>query len=248
MRWFRRSRPETIAAESVATIVDRDVALAATLADVERERLLALTTEIVDTKRWEATDGIELTDDVLVTIAANAAIPILALDTGWYGNVHAIIVHSGSRESRGPRSGPGGALVSDGPSRTIGETAPHAGPVAISWDAAFAESRRPRTGRNVVIHEFAHKIDMRDGYTDGVPPMRGDDLAHWSDVLADEYERADGRPSDVVLRPYAWSNAAEFFAVATEAFFCTPAKVRKGKPELYGALADFYRQDPAGRV
>jgi Mlc titration factor MtfA (ptsG expression regulator) len=97
----------------------------------------------------------------------------------------------------------------------------------------------------VVIHEFAHKIDMIDGYTDGTPPLRGAELARWTTVVVDEYERAESRPSDAVLRPYAWSSPAEFFAVATEAFFCTPEPLRNAKPDLYRALGDFYRQDPA---
>lgn len=101
----------------------------------------------------------------------------------------------------------------------IGQAAANAGPLVISWDAARAESRGPARGRNVVIHEFAHKIDMRDGYLDGTPPLRGDALSRWTAMMDDEFGHSAARPSDRVLGSYAWTNPAEFFAVATERFF-----------------------------
>jgi len=97
----------------------------------------------------------------------------------------------------------------------------------------------------VVIHEFAHKIDMNDGYADGVPPLRGAALTHWQQVLRDEFHRTEGRDSDAVLRPYAWASPAEFFAVATETFFCVPTQLTAAKPVLYAALSDLYQQSPA---
>ena len=97
----------------------------------------------------------------------------------------------------------------------------------------------------MIIHEFAHKIDMSDGYADGTPPLRGPALARWTPMLTDEYERTDGESADAVLDPYAWSNPAEFFAVATEGFFCVATRLADARPALYGALRDFYRQDPA---
>jgi hypothetical protein len=86
---------------------------------------------------------------------------------------------------------------------------------------------------------------MSDGYSDGTPPLRGPDRDRWQAILDDEYDRLDSRPSDDALRPYAWTNPAEFFAVATEAFFCTPAVLRAQKPALHDALRFFYRQDPS---
>jgi Mlc titration factor MtfA (ptsG expression regulator) len=127
----------------------------------------------------------------------------------------------------------------------IGQASANAGPLVLSWDAALAESRWPGRGRNVVIHEFAHKIDMSDGYLDGSPPLRGDALVRWSAMVDDEFGHTDARPSDRVLGSYAWTNPAEFFAVATERFFCRPTALAEAKPALYGALRDFYRQDPA---
>ncbi len=243
MRWFRR-RPQ-LDADEVDAVVDADVTLAARLDAGERDRHRDLTVALVESKRWEAVAGMELTDAVMVTIAANAAIPVLGLDLALYRNVASIIVRPTAARSRGRRAGPVHGVVSEHPMSTIGQAAPHSGPLSITWPAALRGSRYPEAGHNVVIHEFAHKIDMSDGYTDGTPPMRGDDLTRWTEILADEYERSDSRLSDEALRPYAWTNPAEFFSVATEAFFCTPVTLRDAKPALYAALSGFYRQDPA---
>ena len=197
------------------------------------------------TKRWEAVVGSELTDEILVTLAANAAIPVLSFDLWPYRQVKSIIVRPTASISGGLRAGPVAGTFTDEPVGIIGEASPHSGPVSISWDAALADSRRPAYGRNVVIHEFAHKIDMNDGYADGIPPLRGDALAHWQHVLDDEFHRTEGRDSDAVLRPYAWASPAEFFAVATEAFFCVPTQLASAKPALYSALSDLYQQAPA---
>ncbi len=227
-------------------MVGADVALAARLDPAERADHHALTIELIESKRWEAVGGLDLTTAVMVTVAANAVIPVLALDLSLYRNVAAIIVRPTTARSAGRRAGPVPGVISDHAISVIGQATPNRGPLSISWRAALANSRHPESGHNVVIHEFAHKIDMSDGYTDGTPPLRGGDLARWNEILADEYERSDLRPSDRALRPYAWTNPGEFFAVATEAYFSTPASLRDAKPDLYQALSDFYRQDPAG--
>lgn len=247
MPWpFSRRRRHDIAADDVVATLDADVALAGRLDAEARDLLVDVTLQLISTKRWEAVGDVRLTDEVLVTVAANAAIPILRLDPWLYRQVRSVIIQPTTTVSHGVRAGPGRGTVTDRPTPVIGEALANSGPVSVSWAAALADSHDPDRGRNVVIHEFAHKIDMSDGYSDGTPPLRGHALEHWSDVLADEYERASGRPSDSVLRTYAWSNPAEFFAVSTEVFFCLPGDLAEAKPELYAALAGFYRQDPAG--
>jgi Mlc titration factor MtfA (ptsG expression regulator) len=247
MSWFRSRGRLEIDDSTIDEIVGRNVVLASMMADKLRARHRGLTSELIVAKRWEPVAGLELGDEVLVTIAANAAIPILELDIDVYRNVQSIIVRPTANVTTGRRAGPVASVVSDNPLSVIGLASPNTGPLSLAWNAALADSRRPETGRNVVIHEFAHKIDMSDGYSDGTPPLRGTDLTRWIAILADEYERAEPRPSDAALRAYAWSSPAEFFAVATEAFFCTPSTLREAKPELYGALVDFYGQEPATR-
>ena len=248
MRWPFSRRQRQIDPAEVGEIVQRNVALAQRLDDDDRDRLGVLTSELIDSKRWEAVAGVKLSNEILVTVAANAAVPILRLDSWPYRQVNSVIIWPTTTVTRGLRGGPSHGVVSDQPTAIIGQASPNEGPVSVSWDAAVADSRNPRAGRNVIIHEFAHKIDMSDGYTDGTPPLRGAALAEWDKVLADEYERACARPSDSVLRPYAWTNPAEFFAVATEAFFCVPSDLAQGKPVLYEALSSFYQQDPQART
>ena len=245
MQWRRTpswSPPHTA---RIDAIISANVGIAARLDRALRERLLEHTAALLQSKRWEPVAGIELTDEGLVTIAANAAIPILSFDTWPYRQVRSIIVRPSASLSSGTRAGPVAGTYTDEVIGTIGLASPHSGPIVISWDAALADSRRPALGSNVVIHEFAHKIDMSDGYADGVPRLRGAALDRWQRVLRDEFHRTEGRDSDHVLRPYAWESPAEFFAVAPEAFFCIPVRLAAAKPHLYDALAELYRQDPA---
>lgn len=245
--WRRQRNPE-ITAEAITTAIDHNVRLAADLSSAERDRLHELTAELLTEKSWEGANGLTLTDDMRITVAANAAIPILAHDTWPYRQVKAIIIRPTTTRSSARRAGPAAGTYTDDTIGLVGEASPNHGPVALSWDTVVFESRHPHRGGNVVIHEFAHKIDMNDGYADGVPPLRGVALDEWRAVLTDEYEHREPRESDAVLRPYAWASAAEFFAVSSEVFFCTPVDLLAAKPVLYAALRDLYGQDPAARA
>ncbi len=247
MPWWRSAHTPDIDREQLDAIIGQNVALARPLSAPERERLADLTVELIRVKDWEAANGFTLRPDITITLAANAALPILAVGLDAYDRVHSIIVRPSAALSTGLRSGPSAGTFSDDKVWTDGISLPDRGPLAISWDVALQESRHPEAGQNVVIHEFAHKIDMSDGPADGTPPLRGPRLSAWTTLLADEYGHHEHRPSDEVLGAYAWSNPAEFFAVATETFFCTPRNLASAKPALYSALADFYRQDPASR-
>jgi len=229
---------------TVAEVVDRDVALARRLGEQRHGRLIELTDELVRTRSWEAAEGFELTHAMCVTVAANAAFPILAFDTWPYRQVTAVVLRPTSVSSRIERSGPAGGTYTDERMHLAGEAMPHSGPIALAWDAVLHESRHPLGGSNVVIHEFAHKIDMNDGYSDGVPPLRGEALDRWLAMLDLEFAEAGSRESDAVLRPYAWSSPAEFFAVSTETFFCRPRVLAEHKPEVYDLLRILYQQDP----
>ena len=246
MNWHRQQGGSLPTSDEIDGIIAANVPLVAGLDASEVAHHRDLTSTLVRTKRWEPVAGLSLTDEIRVTIAANAAIPVLELDLEVYRTVQSIIVRPSTAISNGLRAGRVDGTVADGPMAVIGQAAANAGPLVLSWDAALAESRRPGRGRNVVIHEFAHKIDMSDGYLDGTPPLRGDALERWGAMVDDEFGHTDARPSDRVLGSYAWTNQAEFFAVATERFFCRPGVLAEEKPVLYAALRDFYGQDPAG--
>ena len=140
-------------------------------------------------------------------------------------------------------------VLTEEPMEILGETG-FRGPVLIAWDAARTAARHPERGHDVVLHEFAHQLDLRDGMVDGTPPMDDpEERQRWIDVCTPALERV--RPDDYhhhhgVLDPYAGTNPGEFFAVSTEVFFTRPTGLRHAQPALYEVLADFYRQDPAG--
>lgn len=239
---FRRKPRYAATDAQIAETVNANVALARRFDEPTRRRHTELTAELVATKHWEAVNRFPLTTEMVVTVAANAAVPILELDVRLYRQVAAIVLHPSATTTHGPRQGASASTVTEHPLPIIGQAGANAGPVLISWDTALEHSRNPEAGQNVVIHEFAHKIDMSDGYVDGIPPVRGDELERWQRLISDEYEDHRGREPDPILRTYAFTNEAEFFAVATETFFCRPVELRAAKPRLYAALAGFYHR------
>ena len=246
MRFLRR-RPPAGLPDNWIEIVERGVAHWALLDDGERERLGELMEAIIEEKRWEAARGFALTDEVRTVIAAQAALLILGLDFDWYRAVQAIVIHPSDIVSYEPMSGPAGTME-DGPFTLLGLADHRTGPVLIAWDAAKANARHPAWGRDVVLHEFAHKLDMLDDIINGTPPLHhSEDGPRWHEVCTREFEllqEGEGWP----LRDYGATDPGEFFAVATEAFFNLPLQLEEAKPELYAVLRDFYRQDPADRV
>ena len=217
------------------------------LDDDERARLEQRALVLVATKRWEAAVGFELTDDIEVTIAAQAALIALELPDDCYSGVQSIIVHPTTMVLRGEhRVVPG--LATDAPMPIAGQATQH-GPVVIMWDATLDGARHPERGMNVVYHEFAHKLDMAEGSMDGTPVLGdAEELQRWVAVCTDAFERVAVGQAGPALRSYAGVNPSEFFAVATEAFFDVPGALESQEPDLYDVLRAFYRQDPARRA
>ena len=249
MALWRRNGTLTDAQEAV---VAERLAEWPRLDDDEQGRLLAITAYLAGRFRWDAARDFQVDDTMRATIAAHAALPILELGVGAYRKVRTVIVHRATIVRQGTRPGPAGT-IRQGTVRLAGEAVPH-GPVLLSWADVHTDARRPKRGRNVVIHEFAHQIDALDGQLDGLPPSR--DTA-WTEAWLALLENnrapvpagADGeaeRPSP--LRDYARENDAEYFAVATETFFTTPVTLRERAPDLYDLLVSFYLQDPAARA
>lgn len=216
------------------------------LTPAERERMEMLVARFVRDTRWEAANGFDLTEDIKVLIAAQASMLLLGLELDEYPQLTSVIVHPSTVRLAGDH-GIGGGLRSSA-TQTLAGQAHYRGPVVLSWQAARRGARFPARGHNVVYHEFAHQLDMLDGITDGTPPL-GDDAARrrWVEVCTAAYDtvRAQGSP---VLRDYAGTNPAEFFAVATEVFFNRPVELREHEPALYAELVGFYQQDPATRT
>jgi len=228
-------------------IVARNVPLAARLGEAERERLLRLTQVFLHDKPMEGV-GLELTDEIRVTVAAQACLLLLNLDYPCYPTLRRVLVYPGAFQPRRadfPRFGE----VHEEPRPSLGE-AWTSGIVVLSWDSSLVGSLNPAEGHNVVLHEFAHVLDGENGAMDGQPLLDHPSAYRtWGYVFRALYERqveAAREGDETPLPPYGATNRAEFFAVATEAFFTRPADLRERLPELYEELRKFYRQDPAG--
>lgn len=234
-------------------IIRHNVAHYCLLDDAERAHLRALIQVFIAEKYWEGAGGLELTDEIRVIISAQACLLLLGLPHNYYKNVESIIVYPTTVVP--PQRKPGFFEITSTPvepSVPIIGQAFRQGPVIIVWDAALRGGRHPESGHNVIYHEFAHKLDMLDGAADGTPPLR--DRAEYRDwvlTCSREYLRlkhSSGKVKKPFLDPYAATNEAEFFAVATEQFFDQPQLMIKHAPDLYRVLKEYYRQDPAERV
>lgn len=219
----------------------------------ERAELRALIQVFIIEKNWEGAGGLILTDEIRVTISAQACLLLLGLPHNYYQNVESIIVYPSTVLP--PQRNPGFFEVPLEPveiSRPIIGQAFRQGPVIIIWDAALQGSRHPESGHNVIYHEFAHKLDMLDGAADGTPPLRDRaEYRDWVKTCAHEYLRLRGdieQGKKSFLDAYAATSEAEFFAVATEQFFDRPRLLIKYAPQLYRVLKEYYRQDPASRL
>jgi Mlc titration factor MtfA (ptsG expression regulator) len=228
-------------------LIEQHLAVWPLLDDSEQQRLLQTADELLSRKRWEAARGFELSDTVRVVIAAQAALLVLGLSADHYRLVSAIIVHPSTMQTSGVRAGPSPGTVTADPLAVLGLAQDGRGPVVLAWDQVIAGAHRSQPGNNVVLHEFAHKLDMLDGTIDGTPLLPRDLRADWVRVCTDVYEDlVAGRPRPP-MRWYGATNPGEFFAVATEVFFEQSRELAAYEPALYEVLTRFYRQDPASR-
>lgn len=208
----------------------------------EQEKLKAITRIIADEKHWEAHGGLELTDEIKVTIAGTASLLLLGVEDFYFEHVNTIIVFPDPvrRQSQG-------GLIVGRESRHAGEAWQN-GQVVLSWQDVLSDSRNPDDGRNLVIHEFAHCLDGLDGEMGGSLTF-GDSATtrRWSQVSESEFEaltRAAERRQKTLLDYYGATNQAEFFAVASETFFEKPRQLKEEHAELFDLLVKYYRLNP----
>jgi len=230
-------------------ILEQQVPLTGELSEPERARLLRLVQMFLHEVPIEGCSGLQVTEEMQVTIAATACLLIVNFPYPRFTALRRVLiypdtfvpVHLPSRHTRG---------VETEPEPTLGE-AWRDGIVVLSWSSVRRGDADASGGRNVVLHEFAHVLDGEDGAFDGSPILESpSSVRDWRQV----FEAAFGLEHDAVresteppLEPYAATNRAEFFAVATEVFFEAPVRLRQRLPELYEQLRLFYRQDPAAR-
>ena len=243
MRRFRRQGLPTHG----QSIVSEHLAVWSDLDTDERERLLDITDELLSRKTWEAANGFALDDTIRVVIAAQAALLVLEIGTEHYRGVSGIIVHPSTLMAPGTQAGPVAGTVAADRLAVLGLAQGGRGPIALAWDQSLAGAHRSQVGHNVVLHEFAHKLDMLDGSVDGTPVLPRDLRRDWNRVCTAIYADLVAGVPRPPMRWYGATNPGEFFAVATEVFFEQGAELAAWEPELYDVLRRFYRQDPAAR-
>jgi len=213
--------------------------------------LRRMTSLFLDRKEFDAQPGVRLTDDVVVAVAAQACLPVLRLGLERYDGFVGIVLHPDQVVARRSLVDDDG-VVHEYDDVLSGE-AVQGGPVMLSWRDVRGAGRSAAEAYNVVIHEFAHVLDMADGESNGVPRLPPElPRAEWQRVLQAEFEaftkRVDGGAEDTALDPYGAEGVDEFFAVASEAFFVAPWAMKAQHPALYGVFVRFYRQDPADEI
>jgi Mlc titration factor MtfA (ptsG expression regulator) len=216
----------------------------AALSATQQEKLKSMVLLFLAEKEFAGAHGLDVSDAMRVSVAAQACLLILELGIDWYGGWTGIVVYPGDFRVRREEVDEDG-VVHEWEDELAGEAMPR-GPVVLSWDASANDP-----DMNVVIHEFAHKLDMLNGEADGFPPLHaGMDREAWKRTLEEAYAGfcdAVERGRDTWLDPYAAEHPSEFFAVLSEAFFEDPAETRRRYPDFYEQLKLFYRQDPAAR-
>lgn len=190
--------------------------------------------------------GLTVTDEMRVTIAAQAALLLLGRG-GSFGNLREVLVYPGRFVVPRAEAGPGG-VVHEGRDVLAGQSWQR-GQVIVAWDAVREGAADPHDGANVVVHEFAHQLDQDTGVANGAPYVgRGPLQQAWARVMGDEFRALQARlarDEPGLLDPYAATHPAEFFAVASEHFFEQPAALAAERPALYEQLRRCYRLDPA---
>ncbi len=228
-------------------ILHRNVPHFERLSRVDRTELLGKMQVFLAEKKFEGCKGFEVTEEVRVTIAAQACVLLLHRETDFFPDLETILVYPQAYVAPSRRVGPDGVVI-EGPEARQGESWSH-GVVVLSWHDVRHGAADINDGHNLVFHEFAHQLDSEYGDGDGAPalPRRSMYIA-WARVLGQEFAEltedvAQHRRS--LIDAYGATNPAEFFAVVTEVFFEKPRQLRRQHPALYAQLQAFYLQDPA---
>ena len=234
------------------------------LPTVDNARLRALAEAFLADKQFSGTHDLQVTDAMKVAIAAQACILVLELGIDWFEGWSEVIVYPSQFAPEREEMDEAGVVHLT--NEAMAGEAWLGGPVILSYEdvAQAADESLRVAGYNVVIHEFAHKLDMRNGDANGFPPLHaGMNAKAWKSAFASAYDdfcvrvdatdrlrgrRAQAALDALPLDPYAAESAAEFFAVASEAFFETPEVLAPAYPLVYEQLKLFYRQDPAARI
>ena len=243
-RWAKRKRLLAMPfPEKWKQIVRKNVPLYNRLPGSLKEQLHGLVHIFIFEKNFEGCGGLEITDEIKVTIAAQACMLLLNRKTNHFKKLRTILVYPRTYVAKTKSSD--GVITVNGHSVRLGESWQN-GPVVLAWNSVTGGTSNVTDARNVVLHEFAHQLDQEDGAADGAPILEHrSGYLTWARVLSREYEALKMRKGPrAVMDEYGATNPAEFFAVATETFFEKPKQMRKKHPELYDELRNYYKLDP----
>lgn len=245
-RQRKRLRAQAVPAEWRA-IISRQLPFFNRLSPDDQTELLGHGQVFLAEKRFEGCGGLKVTPEMQVTIATQACLLLLHRKTDYFPRLLTILIY------------PSGFLVNadrpvaehiwqQGEEGRLGETGREMGSMVLAWDAIKSGTRDPSDGQNLVLHEFAHQLDFEDHVADGKPVLgsRGEVLS-WAEVMKMEFaalRAADETGISTLLNTYGATNPAEFFAVATEAFFERPRALRQQHPRLFSQFQSYFRQNP----
>ena len=254
--WFRNRRRRRILRtpfpQAWRQILEQRLVHYSYLDGNEQSSLEQLVQIFIAEKNFEGCGGLEMTEEIKVVISGQACLLVLGLPPFQYLQLDSVLVYPTTitiPPSRRSVFAETPAIVPD--QQAILGQASLRGPVLLVWDAVLRGARHPEQGHNVVYHEFAHILDMRDGTADGTPELYNRQLYRsWVEICSKEFFRLKKeaeKGKKTILDPYGAVHEAEFFAVATELFFDRPLRMKREHADLYGVLSAYYSQEPAAR-
>ncbi len=249
--FFQKRRRQKLLAEPFPdwweAILRRNVAHYPLLSEPERAKLRDTLRIFCAEKTWEGCGGQHITDEIKITISAAASLLLLGMEHDYFARVDSIIVYPDTFQTPRPEDDWEDDFLSE---KVAEGQAVYRGPVLLGWKHVIAESRDPDLGHNVVIHEFAHQLDFLDGTTNGTPPLATEaEEERWAKVMtaaleAHRKELDRRRREPTFFSEQAGDDETEFFADASEAFYCRPHDLLGEAPEVYELLMGYYRVDP----
>jgi MtfA peptidase len=231
-------------------VIQRNVPFFEALQTDERERLQNLIKVFIHEKHFEGCGGLQLTDEIKVTVAAQACLLLLNLEHDYYEELVSILIYPAGFTHLGISRDESGFVTEE--EMPVSGLSFNRGVVVLSWPDTVGGAQNTQDGHNVVFHEFAHQLDQLSGAVNGAPLLENrEQYRDWCQVLSREYRELQEdihrrRPS--IIREYGATAPAEFFAVVTEIFFEKPRQLREEHPQLYEEFRQYYRQDPAERM